>query len=59
MTSNIEALREALQQAFPTSHVRLLPEPAMFLRSNLGEPIMPKACNSFPSNQPWPTPGPT
>ncbi len=36
MTSNVEALMEALQQAFPTSHVRLLPEPAMFLRSNLG-----------------------
>ena len=36
MTSTVEALREALQQAFPTSHVRLLPEPAMFLRSNLG-----------------------
>jgi hypothetical protein len=36
MTSTVEALREALQGAFPTSHVRLLPEPAMFLRSNLG-----------------------
>ena len=36
MTSNVEALMEALQQAFPTSHVRLLPEPAMFLRSNTG-----------------------
>ena len=36
MTSNVEALMEVLRQAFPTSHVRLLPEPAMFLRSNLG-----------------------
>jgi hypothetical protein len=36
MASTVEALLEALQLAFPTSHVRLLPEPAMFLRSNMG-----------------------
>ncbi|MDR3682510.1 MAG: hypothetical protein P4L11_02180 [Geothrix sp.] len=36
MTPNVDALMEALRGAFPTSHVRLLPEPAMFLRSNLG-----------------------
>lgn len=36
MTSNVETLVTALRQAFPTSHVRLLPEPAMFLRSNTG-----------------------
>ncbi len=36
MTVPIETLLEALRQAYPTSHVRLLPEPAMFLRSNLG-----------------------
>lgn len=36
MEPNITALMEALRQAFPTSHVRLLPEPAMFLRSNTG-----------------------
>lgn len=36
MTFPIENLLEALKQAYPTSHVRLLPEPAMFLRSNLG-----------------------
>jgi len=36
MTFPIETLIEALRQAYPTSHVRLLPEPAMFLRSNLG-----------------------
>jgi hypothetical protein len=36
MTFPIEHLLEALRQAYPTSHVRLLPEPAMFLRSNLG-----------------------
>jgi len=33
---DIDALMKALQQAFPTSHVRFLPEPAMFLRSNTG-----------------------
>lgn len=31
-----EPLLTALRQAYPTSHVRLLPEPAMFLRSNQG-----------------------
>ena len=36
MTFPIETLLSALRQAYPTSHVRLLPEPAMFLRSNLG-----------------------
>ena len=36
MTFPVEALLTALQQGFPTSHVRLLSEPAMFLRSNLG-----------------------
>ncbi len=36
MTFPIETLLQALRQAYPTSHVRLLPEPAMFLRSNLG-----------------------
>jgi hypothetical protein len=36
MASNVEVLMETLQQEFPSSHVRLLPEPAMFLRSNLG-----------------------
>jgi len=36
MTFPIENLLEALKQAYSTSHIRLLPEPAMFLRSNLG-----------------------
>jgi hypothetical protein len=36
MNFPVETLLEALRQGFPTSHVRLLPEPAMFLRSNLG-----------------------
>ena len=36
MTFPVETLLEALRQGFPTSHVRLLAEPAMFLRSNLG-----------------------
>lgn len=36
MTFPIEDLLEALRQAYPTSHIRLLPEPAMFLRSNQG-----------------------
>ncbi len=36
MTLSVDTLVEALRQAYPTSHVRLLPEPAMFLRSNLG-----------------------
>jgi len=34
--THVEALTAALREAFPTSHIRLLPEPAMFLRSNLG-----------------------
>jgi len=29
-------LLETLKQAYPTSHVRVLPEPAMFLRSSAG-----------------------
>jgi len=32
----VETLLAALRQAYPTSHVRLLPEPAMFLRSSAG-----------------------
>jgi hypothetical protein len=36
MTFPIDNLVAALRRAYPTSHVRLLPEPAMFLRSNLG-----------------------
>jgi hypothetical protein len=36
MAVNIEALLGTLKQTYPTSHVRLLPEPAMFLRSNTG-----------------------
>jgi len=36
MPFDLEQLMEALRQAYPTSHVRVLPEPAMFLRSNTG-----------------------
>jgi len=36
MSLSTENLLKSLRQAYPTSHVRLLPEPAMFLRSNLG-----------------------
>lgn len=36
MNFPVETLLGALRQGFPTSHVRLLAEPAMFLRSNLG-----------------------
>ena len=36
MTLSTDNLLKALRQAYPTSHIRLLPEPAMFLRSNLG-----------------------
>jgi hypothetical protein len=36
MTEPTDQLLKALREAYPTSHVRLLPEPAMFLRSNLG-----------------------
>ena len=31
-----DTLITALRKAYPTSHVRLLPEPAMFLRSSTG-----------------------
>ena len=36
MSFPIDSLLDALRKAHPTSHVRLLAEPAMFLRSNLG-----------------------
>jgi hypothetical protein len=36
MTLSVEALLSTLKQTYPTSHVRLLCEPAMFVRSNLG-----------------------
>jgi hypothetical protein len=36
MNFPVETLLDALRQTFPTSHVRLLSEPAMFLRSNFG-----------------------
>jgi hypothetical protein len=36
MQFNLEKLIETLRQTYPTSHVRVLPEPAMFLRSNTG-----------------------
>lgn len=36
MSIDILKLMEALRLAYPTSHVRALPEPAMFLRSSTG-----------------------
>ena len=36
MSFPVDKLVETLRQAYPTSHVRVLPEPAMFLRSNTG-----------------------
>ena len=36
MAVDTKALLETLQLTYPTSHVRALPEPAMFLRSNTG-----------------------
>ena len=36
MALDIDSLLAALRRTFPTSHIRLLPEPAMFLRSNTG-----------------------
>jgi len=36
MPFDLEKLMEALRQTYPTSHVRVLPEPAMFLRSSTG-----------------------
>ncbi|NTW86248.1 MAG: hypothetical protein HGB30_08815 [Holophagaceae bacterium] len=36
MSIPVDSLLAALRKAYPTSHVRLLAEPAMFLRSNLG-----------------------
>lgn len=36
MTLAIDSLLDLLRTTYPTSHVRLLPEPAMFLRSNQG-----------------------
>jgi hypothetical protein len=36
MAVDIEALLATLRKTYPGSHVQLLPEPAMFLRSNTG-----------------------
>jgi len=36
MDPKLQALVETLRTTYPTSHVRLLPEPAMFLRSSTG-----------------------
>lgn len=36
MPFDFEKLMETLRQTYPTSHVRVLPEPAMFLRSSNG-----------------------
>ena len=36
MAIDLEHLCATLRQRYPTSHVRLLPEPAMFLRSSTG-----------------------
>jgi hypothetical protein len=36
MSFPVDSLLDALRKAYPTSHVRLLAEPAMFLRSNQG-----------------------
>lgn len=36
MSFSVDSLLEALRKTYPSSHVRLLSEPAMFLRSNLG-----------------------
>ena len=36
MAVDTQALLETLKRTYPTSHVRALPEPAMFLRSNTG-----------------------
>ena len=36
MSIDLELLVETLRRAYPTSHVRVLPEPAMFLRSSTG-----------------------
>ena len=36
MAVDIQALLATLKRTYPTSHVRELPEPAMFLRSNTG-----------------------
>ena len=36
MPFDLEKLMDTLRQTYPTSHVRVLPEPAMFLRSSTG-----------------------
>jgi hypothetical protein len=36
MPFDLETLMDTLRQTYPTSHVRVLPEPAMFLRSSTG-----------------------
>jgi hypothetical protein len=36
MAFDVDGLVALLRRSYPTSHVRVLPEPAMFLRSNTG-----------------------
>ena len=36
MAINLDELMATLRRAYPTSSIRVLPEPAMFLRSNTG-----------------------
>ena len=48
MAFELSKLVETLRQAYPTSMVRLLPEPAMFLRSSTGQYVMFKSTPTGP-----------
>lgn len=47
MTLEAEKLLDALRQAYPTSHFKLLLEPAMFVRSNKGRTYSARGAEIF------------
>ncbi|HEY6009452.1 MAG TPA: hypothetical protein VIU40_14090, partial [Geobacteraceae bacterium] len=47
MALNAAELTAALKQVYPTSHFRLLQEPAMFVRSNKGRTYSARGAEVF------------
>ena len=47
MTLEVEKLMEALKQTYPSSHFRILLEPAMFIRSNKGRTYSARGAEVF------------
>jgi len=47
MALEVDKLLKALQQGYPTSHFRVLQEPAMFIRSNKGRTYSARGAEVF------------